>query len=944
MSNITNLNRDYLIKINVKEATIDVPKMTFWNTDKKTSNMFVQLVINMSKNELIKDYATIENATDYKIVLNVIKPKTNQYRTFEAKLLNEEKALFEIDLTSEFIDQVGNYNFEFEVSSKVENNDESITTSSSTYEVKGSILTNLNQEISSSPDLPILKQLIEQVKSLQGGDLTGYQKKSDNSLETTSKEVVGAINEVNSQFKDIAKKTIVEGNKIYLAKNDGTKLDEGTDLPTSSGSSEADGITIKDTNNNFTATNVEGALSELFQNVSNGKQLIATAITDKGVATSSDDTFQIIAANIRGIPNQGGGITPTGTINITANGTIDVTNYANAVINVEGTGSTIITTNKNTLNKRGNKKLSFGVISDIHITTDTTNGANVKFANALNFFKTQSCNFVAFCGDIANYDKANEFNTYASMIADYTLPIYEVMGNHDAGTGTSTTEDEWTTLTGNGFRFEIVNNDEVFLFLSQRKWSDYSTAENNRMLTTEDKDWLLSKLESYKNKARVFLFHHEYLDDCEGFAYKNGTQSNTLIKNDKDWWTNIAKTYKNVTWFSGHSHTKFDAQTDYPNNTVYNKNGEYCNMIHIPSLTYGQYYIVTVYDGIFEVQGYQDGTKVDSAYYIIGNYNISNSSAEDKETYTITNNLTNVTNSNLYLSIEEGNAYTGTLTATEGYVMTNVTITMGGNDITSTAYNGGNINIESVTGNIVITASAEEITTPQYTITNNLSNATTSNNATSVNENTSYSATISANKNYELDSITVTMGGIDITSTSVSGNTISISNVTGNIVITVTTKVQLTKTVAYSKASQTFNFTSSLKAIQIDTGTQATTSTFTELPIALEQGKKYYIRCESLKYADGTDVNIASDKIYVTGIPYNGSTQVKNKMVKDYSNIVGTDVLMTQDTGAIITSDSQVTRIAQLMLKLSSSSPKVSSLPFSVTMTGFEIFTYGESC
>ena len=39
MSNITNLNRDYLIKINVKEATIDVPKMTFWNTDKKTSNI-----------------------------------------------------------------------------------------------------------------------------------------------------------------------------------------------------------------------------------------------------------------------------------------------------------------------------------------------------------------------------------------------------------------------------------------------------------------------------------------------------------------------------------------------------------------------------------------------------------------------------------------------------------------------------------------------------------------------------------------------------------------------------------------------------------------------------------------------------------------------------------------------------------------------------------------
>lgn len=208
MSNITNLNRDYLIKINVKEATIDVPKMTFWNTDKKTSNMFVQLVINMSTNELISNYVTVQNATDYKITLNVIKPKTNQYKTIEATLLNEEKALFEIDLPDEYKDQVGNYSFEFEVSSKVDSNDESITTSSSSYTVNGSILTNLNEETSSSPDLPILKQLIEQVKSLQGGDLTGYQKKSDNSLETTSKEVVGAINEVNSQYKDITNEKI----------------------------------------------------------------------------------------------------------------------------------------------------------------------------------------------------------------------------------------------------------------------------------------------------------------------------------------------------------------------------------------------------------------------------------------------------------------------------------------------------------------------------------------------------------------------------------------------------------------------------------------------------------------------------------------------------------------------------------------------------------------
>lgn len=235
MSNITNLNRDYLIKINVKEATIDVPKMTFWNTDKKTSNMFVQLVINMSTNELISQYVTVQNATDYKITLNVIKPKTKQYKTIEATLLNEEKALFEIDLPDEFTDQVGDYSFEFEVSSKVDSNDESITTSNGIYKVNGSILTNLNEETSSSPDLPILKQLIEQVKSLQGGDLTGYQKKSDNSLETTSKEVVGAINEVNSQYKDIANEkfddiTLSDNVLTFFANN---KTIKTITLPTS---------------------------------------------------------------------------------------------------------------------------------------------------------------------------------------------------------------------------------------------------------------------------------------------------------------------------------------------------------------------------------------------------------------------------------------------------------------------------------------------------------------------------------------------------------------------------------------------------------------------------------------------------------------------------------------------------------------------------------------
>lgn len=39
-------------------------------------------------------------------------------------------------------------------------------------------------------------------------------------------------------------------------------------------------------------------LNEVFQSVSNGKTLIASAITDKGVNTEATDTFQTMADNI----------------------------------------------------------------------------------------------------------------------------------------------------------------------------------------------------------------------------------------------------------------------------------------------------------------------------------------------------------------------------------------------------------------------------------------------------------------------------------------------------------------------------------------------------------------------------------------------------------------------------------------------------------------------
>lgn len=46
---------------------------------------------------------------------------------------------------------------------------------------------------------------------------------------------------------------------------------------------------------------IKEQMKEVFQNVSNGKELIASAITDKGIPTSSDATFQEMADNIKDI-------------------------------------------------------------------------------------------------------------------------------------------------------------------------------------------------------------------------------------------------------------------------------------------------------------------------------------------------------------------------------------------------------------------------------------------------------------------------------------------------------------------------------------------------------------------------------------------------------------------------------------------------------------------
>jgi len=87
-----------------------------------------------------------------------------------------------------------------------------------------------------------------------------------------------------------------------------------------------------------------------------------------------------------------------------------------------------------------------------------------------------------------------------------------------------------------------------------------------------------------------------------------------------------------------------------------------------------------------------------------------NISEEPVTTYTVTQNLTNVTSDFSDETVNAGDSLEITLTEESGYTLSEPVITMGGTDITESAWNPTyqKITIAEVTGNVVITATATE--------------------------------------------------------------------------------------------------------------------------------------------------------------------------------------------------------------------------------------------
>lgn len=149
----------------------------------------------------------------------------------------------------------------------------------------------------------------------------------------------------------------------------------------------------------------------------------------------------------------------------------------------------------------------------------------------------------------------------------------------------------------------------------------------------------------------------------------------------------------------------------------------------------------------------------------------------DIDILSITNTLSNVTSDNEATEVAQYQPYEANIEAADGYAISEVTVKMGGVDVTSQVFKGTK-------------------TTLNHAVALNLKNCTTSNKKNAAMAGQAYVAFIEACEGYSLNgaTVTITMGGVDV-SAYYSDGKIAIPNVTGDLEIIISAVASAEETV-----------------------------------------------------------------------------------------------------------------------------------------------------
>ena len=260
---------------------------------------------------------------------------------------------------------------------------------------------------------------------------------------------------------------------------------------------------------------------------------------------------------------------------------------------------------------QGQKRYTMGVLSDIHLPKET---GEADFKRAVEYLVgTEKVDFIAICGDLTYNGTNAELANYKTKANAYrgTTPVYAITGNHESypnGVAEGVIEGRIATYTGYPLYYTVTYGDDVYIMVGVRSNSA------NDLFTTAELQWLYETLEANRNK-RCFVFEHVFPWDGSGDIHDAYTGGNLLSGTCGKVFLSLMQHYKNVIWFHGHSHVKFDGQIygDMANiDTLY---GMYS--LHIPSLCYpaegdsdrgylyaeSEGYVVDVYENGIHLRG-----------------------------------------------------------------------------------------------------------------------------------------------------------------------------------------------------------------------------------------------------------------------------------------------------------------------------------------------------
>ena len=495
----------------------------------------------------------------------------------------------------------------------------------------------------------------------------------------------------------------------------------------------------------------------------------------------------------------------------------------------------------------GERLYRFGLLSDVH-NEDSQSTENAQdFINALTELNNkESIEFICITGDLTQYSHstgniATEMTLYQNNLnaAGVNKPVYVTTGNHDCP---GSTDVDYTTFyqkaglsdiapsSGATASYEVtkthttsggVTVTDHFLFLTMRRYEFTSSTYYDADIT-----WLGNKLEAYKND-RCFVFTHMFFPDYAGNLNRIYPSGNWLSGPQLTSLKNLIDSYPRSYWFSGHSHWKWYLQKYQDKANIYptSNSGRTTGWaVHIPSCAspidsdgssrvsmplQSEGGVVDVYEDYVDIRGIEFKGPGDSNYnmkYIpVAQYRLyTEAGVEPSTPWNITYYSNNVTLSSYDSTVSRNAPLHITVTPNSGFAISSLTVEMGGVDVTDTAVSGTTISIASVTGDVVITVSA---VSADYSVSYTLNESVSSNTTTGVVSGSAYSTTIRQNSGYKVTGITVTMGGTNLSSTAVSVingvHIINISNVTGDIVITVETAVSLNTLVAKCDAIST---------------------------------------------------------------------------------------------------------------------------------------------